>query len=415
MRIWKFMSLALLGVVLLGASSPSNDPNGEKDIQFSNPELSVSGALGGCGHACLYTKANDVLTLQTTYMINLADKLIQERAKLDVSETPSDERKQVSYLLRRNLKPYCTAQKIFKLSDDDQDDDQWGKGGDRCFGNYLNLVARSIEANRDSLLKNYRTIVNLAEDFGAISVKEGQVSPANTEKILKNRALLKDPKLKLYPDFPFHPAFEAIDPVVKRLGEVAHFKITQRAERFSGRSQQEKTKADEDLATWWDNFPKCPSRDEYAKVEFVERYPGKQTGEKLPVVAKDPKTGRIEIDLQAFNKASAECVEKQKQAFREMPIPPEILKEGASVGAMTEKREAFELAQEQLVETIAKKVKESKASKEPKESKEYTVSIFGDGKKQLAGVAAPERALIDDGISRIRGNARTLLERASKR
>jgi hypothetical protein len=409
------MALAFLGGGLLGVSSPSNDPSGEKDIRFSNPELSVSGALGGCGHACLYTKANDVLTLQTTYMLNLADRLIQERAKLDVSETTSDERRQVSALLTRNLKPYCTAQKIFKLSDDDQDDDQWGKGGDRCFGNYLNLVARSIEANRGILLKNYRTIVNLADDSGAIPVKEGQGSPANTEKILKNRALLKDPKLRLYPDFPFHPAFEAIDPVVRRLGREARFKISQRAERFAGRSQQEQTKANEDLATWWDNFPKCPSRDEYAKVEFVERYPSKQTGEKLPVVAKDPKTGRIEIDLQAFNKASAECAERQRQAFLDLPIPPEIQKEGDSVGAMREKRDAFVLAQEQLVETIAKKVKESKQSKEPNESKEYTVSIFGDGKRPLPGVAAPERALIDDGIARVRSNARELLERASKR
>ena len=395
----KALIFVLLGGALGGAGAFAGDPGGEGNIQFSNPKQSVSGALGGCGQSCLYTKANDVITLETEYMVRLANRLIEEREKLGRPGVGQAQEKEARRVLHRNLEAYCRAQGRALSSSGEYDE----KKGDRCLGGYLQVVARALEANRAALLKNYRVIVDLNQGAGALPGPHTAQQPSNTGKILKNRDLLKDTKWKLYPDFPFHPAFEAIDPVVKRLGQEARRQIRERKSLYAAGSPREQSDADEALANWWKNFPRCPSLDEYAKVDFVERYPGKNTGEKLPVVVTDPKTGRVVHDVPAFQAARANCVEAQKDAFREIPIPPEILSEGDSQGRMAEKRQAFEEAQSAMVSAVAAKAAKSS------ETKEYTVSLFGDGAAGASGNAAA--AKIDQDIREIRMAAESYLPR----
>ncbi len=354
----------------------------------------MSGSLGGCGQACLYGRANDVLTLQTEYMSQLSMRLIGARQSLDPESLATEEHRRASLdVLKRNLKVYCRAQNI--SFDKIPADKGWNRDGDRCLGSYLRAMARAMETNGSVLLKNYRTMLELTGP-AALRDPKGLQMPRNTEKLLKNPSLLRSKNLTLYPDFPFHPALEAIDPVVKRLGQIAQRKIDERASSYSGKTDQQRADADEALVKWWNSIPKCPSRDEYAKVEFVERYPSQPTGEKLPRVVTDPKTGTIVPDVPAFEAARARCEEEKKQAFREIPleIPSEVLGDVVT----EEKRDAFNRARDSMVRAIDKKFKEKKG----REFTEYTVRLFVDRSSKGPGTSPEEERDLSEIIVEIR-------------
>jgi hypothetical protein len=365
---------AMAGVGVAGAAS--DDPQGQGSIRFSNPELSMSGSIGGCGQSCLYGKANDVLTLQTEYLSRLADRLVRERQSLSETKITQEGRARATDVLKRNLQNYCVAQRI---------------GGsvrgwnDRCLGQYLHAVASAIETNRKALLENYRRVSDLSDGPGALPGREGLKSPRNTGRLLRSQSLLRDDRLTVYPDFPFHPSIEAIDPVVRRLGATARRQIRERSSIYSGKSSQEKAAADEELVKWWNSLPKCPSQDEYPKTEFVERYPSNPTGEKIPRIMTDSKTGKIVPDVSAYLAARELCEQKMKEAFREIPLElqaeGEPQTDGQPSSRMTEKYQAFDEARSAMVTAIDEKFKKSK------EDKEYVVTLFGDGKNQRPGFA----------------------------
>jgi hypothetical protein len=401
MRKAKIIRAAVIFVAMSsggGRLAASEDPQGEGMIRFSNPELSMSGSLGGCGQSCLYGRANDVLTLQTEYLSRLADRLIKERQVMSKSDASEEQRSSAGEVLKRNLENYCAAQGKRDTS----------KGwNDRCLGQYLHVVASAVETNRKALLKNYSRISDLAGGHGALPGREGLNNPKNTAKLLRNQKLLRDDRLTLYPDFPFHPSIEAIDPIVRRLGATARRQIGERGSIYAGKSPQEKAAADEELVKWWNSLPKCPSQDEYPRTEFVDRYPSNPTGEKIPRIVTDPKTGRIVPDVPAYLAARELCEQKMKEAFREIPL--EIRAEGDSglsaqpSPRMREKYQAFDDARMAVVKAIDDRFKQSK------EEKEYEYTVFGDGKPRAAGVTPVPGEELSRRIGELRKFAASLM------
>ncbi len=313
----------------------SGGPNGQ----------SVPGALGGCGHYCLYTKANDVLTLQASYMGNLAGRLIEAggRARGQGSSGDSSEQSGATQVLRRNLGPFCRSLRPKVVISD-----SWGEDQDRCLGEYLEAVARSLEMIRGALIKNYERMGELA-DGGAPVVASGRAvsPPSNAARILKDRSILNKPVI--YPDFPFLPSFEAIDPVVKKLGQLARRALNQRKAAVGAHAQAGE---DDDLARWWENFPRCPARDEFVEIRLEERYPTHPTGELLPRIVTDSQ-GKPRVDEAKYRAAVRECGGRRQDHFREFPL--EFLAEDDR-GANPEAKQAFREAQQELVGAIEKKV-----------------------------------------------------------
>ncbi|MEN9723825.1 MAG: hypothetical protein RJB38_1811 [Pseudomonadota bacterium] len=332
-------------------------------IQMAYPGDSQAGASGGCGQSCLYLKANDVLALEASYLVELSQRLMRSYEAVSKSgEGASEESvEEGKGALEKNLGPYCRAQRIAVSRD-------WTGGpGKRCFSGYLKTVARSLEQIRHSMIKNYQMVAMLADPEGGAPPLPGAFGPARpttSERALADpRFLEKDAKhVKLYPDFPFLPALEAIDPVVKRLAGIAKAALKQRQQQFGGQSRAVE---DEALAQWWEQFPRCPSRDEFARVELAERYPSRPTGEKLPRIMVDAQ-GRIEIDEEAFKKAIQECDRKKESAFREFPLElvsePVMADARAVLPVTAEARDAFRSAHGALMSAVRDQLKPSKNS-----------------------------------------------------
>ncbi|NDD91059.1 hypothetical protein EBZ37_03115 [bacterium] len=375
-------------VVLVGMLGILGDPFraiGGTTLEIANPELSVPGATGGCGQSCLYLKANDVLGMQALYLQKMAQNLINLREKR--ANASEDEREQIERELSQNLSPFCRTQRI-NLGD------SWGPEGDKCLASYLQTVGRSMEMIRSALVKNYSVVSQLADGSAVEDSKKKTEDPKTAQRVLKDPARAELKKLKLYPDFPLLPSLDSIDPIIRKLGDTARFRIQQRKAAYSTHEQQ---KADEALAQWWDQFPRCPAPDEFARVELVERYPSHPTGEKLPRIVYGA-NGKIEIDQAKYLEALKICNEKKKSHFQQLPLPDEFLEKGATRQA----RQAFKSAQEEMVSAVDRKVREVSTTSRPGGADHVTLLGQVKGGSALGGKPG---AVFDQMISEIKNSA----------
>jgi len=326
LRITKSVVGWFLGATLaITASAQDKTPLPEAMPQLSNPKMSISGAKGGCGQACLYLKANDVLTLQAEYIQKMTEKLLEARKDKDKT------------VFKNNLGTFCKTQRVAL-------GETWDDSWDRCLASYLDASARSLQMIRKALVQNYDTIAQLSQSQATLATK-ATADPKNMQQILKDPQALK--KLKLYPDFPFHPSLEAIDPILKRLSESARQALHQRRSGDGGQDDRQ----NEALAQWWELYPRCPAEEEFPQIELVERYPNHPTGEKLPRILMG-RDGKIVHDVVKFQEALKACVQKQQDHFQELPL------ELKAVRVSEEAKSAFTEAQEYMLSLIRKKAQE---------------------------------------------------------
>ncbi|MBU6374972.1 MAG: hypothetical protein KGQ59_03155 [Bdellovibrionales bacterium] len=349
-RVWPSV-LALLVISEGAQGSSTSDPT---TPEIANPDLSLPGATGGCGQACLYLKANDLLGMRQLYMQKKAEELIKLREAIGTGTQGPEVQ-----ALQNNLKSFCRTQRGIKQNP------VWDTDWDQCFSDYLRVVGRSVEVTRLALQKNYTVVNELSGGLAIESAEKSQDDPKTAQKVFKDPTRSELKKLKLYPDFPFLPSLDSLDPILKKLGDTARLRIAQRRSVHGAQAQQQ---ADEALAQWWDQFPRCPARDEFAQVEFVERYPTHPTGEKLPRIVHD-KDGKIVIDQAKYQDAMKTCNDKKKQHLSNLPLPDELVADSLTI----ESRRAFKSAQKEMVDAVEKRVNENLKANKPGAADHVTV------------------------------------------
>lgn len=289
-----------------------------------------------CGQGCHYQRANEILILQTKYLINKVNALAGMK---------NDQAR------KGELRAFCEADR--------------NKGADgannakECWRNYLMLVRRSLRSLRTSIAQNYDAVVKLAANTEDVAFQKGQPESAEGAVAAPELSLQLDPDdpkgAKAPLSVPVLPELQQLDPIFQKFGRLLE------TEKQGALSQQaSQTQAlDRGLYDWWDRYPKCPSPDEFIEVEQVERYPSHPTGEKITRVKTGP-DGKVKTDEKAYDKAFKLCQDKRKDWLKSAPANPGVV--GAADGKLASRlleepspasRKAFESAQKELA-TVAK-------------------------------------------------------------
>jgi len=266
---------------------------------------------------------------------------------------------------------------------------------------------------RKDLVKNSEAIALLN---GASPVGRGeswkplpsqpQARSINTERILRNPKELD--KIRMYPDFPFLPSFEAIDPVVKALAGAARHQLQLKLSQTSSGNPAARAQRDQALAQWWSLYPRCPSRDEFAVVEQVERFPSQPTGEKFTVVKVDAQ-GRVVIDEKRFQQALKECSGKVQGHFRDLPLE---LIEDQTDPKYSLAQQSYQETQDAFFQSARKKISSGSGGSQRGAAHELRVDILGSSRG--VGVAAAPGAndldshTIDDCIDELEQERRRI-------
>ena len=304
----------------------------------------IAGSLVFCGsveavagddckdsQSCLYQRANDVLILQANYLFSKATEVAALKS-------------QGSGAIYSELGKFCElggpaadpgAKPLKRIPEN------------RCLENYLLLAKKGLREIRTAISRNEDSIVQLASKNPA--TLSGAVGSDNGPLGSRGPGVQEVPRdwtETLSTQKPLIPDLLVMDPILKKLDDL---------QRTRGLTRAGRDNMDQELLSWWDEFPKCPDRDEFIAVEQVERFPKNPTGEKLRRVKLKP-DGKVEHDEKAFAAALSECQSKRADWVRSGPaISPAASGSGPNwLGKEPSplSRQVFEGAQKRLADCV---------------------------------------------------------------